>query len=66
MTDKPFDPYHFIDDDWKNAVVSVAESMGGREPGRIAPITTATQRRNDTFQKMREMAARTRERRVIR
>ena len=66
MTDKPFDPYDFIDDDWTDAVVSVAESMGGRERDRIAPIATATQRKNDTFQKMREMAARTRERRVIR
>ena len=66
MTYKPFDPYDFIDDDWTDAVVSVAESMGGEERERIAPITTAAQRKNDTFQRMREMAARTRERRVIR
>ena len=66
MTDKFFDPYDFIDDDWTDAVVSVAESMGGRERERIAPITSAAQRKNDTFQRMREMAARTRERRVIR
>ena len=66
MTDKPFDPYDFIDDDWTDAVVSVAESMGGRERDRIVPITTSAQQKNETFKKMREMAARTRERRVIR
>ena len=66
MTDKPFDPYEFIDDDFTDAVVSVAEIMGGGERVRVAPIPTAAQRKNDTFQKMREMAARTRERRVIR
>ncbi len=66
MTDKPFDPYDFKDDAWTDAVVSVAESMDGGERDRIIPITTETQRKNDTFQRMREMAARTRERRVIR
>jgi hypothetical protein len=66
MIDKPFDPFHFIDDDWTDAVVSVAESMAGRERERTIPITTSTERKNATFQKMREMAARTRERRVIR
>ena len=66
MTDKPFDPYDFIDDDWTDAVVSVAASMDGGEPARIASVPTTKQRKDDTFQKMREMAARTRERRVIR
>jgi hypothetical protein len=66
MTDKPFDPYDFIDDDFTDAVVSVAESMGGRERERTVPLKTTAQRKEDTFQKMRDMAARTRERRVIR
>ena len=66
MNDKPLDHSDFIDDDWTDAVVSVAASIGGGVRERIAPITTATKRKNDTFQKMREMAARTRERRVIR
>ena len=64
MSGNSSDPSDFIDDDWMDAVVEVAKSMPDRERKQIILITKSAQRKNDTFQKMREMAARTRERRV--
>ena len=60
-----FDPYDFIDDDWIDAVVKVAAEMSDRRvtavPGEAASVRV---RRNEVYRKMREMAARTRERRA--
>jgi ACT domain-containing protein len=64
MNGNPSDLFDFIDDDWMDAVVEVAKSMPDIERKHISSITKSAQRKNDTFQKMREMAARTRERRV--
>lgn len=62
---KDFDPFDFIDDDWIEAVVQVAAEMPDRRvtavPGEAA---AAKERRNEGYRKMREMAARTRERRT--
>lgn len=59
-----FDPYDFIDDDWIEAVVKVAAEMPDRQvivvPGEAVD---SRERRNGGYRKMREMAARTRERR---
>jgi len=58
-----FDPYDFIDDDWIEAVVAVTAEMPDHRmtaiPGKAG---AAIERRNEGYRKMREMAARTRER----
>jgi hypothetical protein len=59
-----FDPYDFIDDDWIEAVVKVAAGMPAPMVNVVSDATIeASKRRNERYQMMREMAARTREKR---
>jgi hypothetical protein len=57
--DRRFD---WIDDDFIKAVVAVAKELPGGE--NIVTFPSTTRKKNDTYKKMREMAARTRKRRV--
>ncbi len=50
----------WIDGDFTAAVIAVAKGL----PGNVIPFPAAARRKNDTYIKMREMAERTRKRRV--
>ena len=54
--------FDWIDNDFIQAVVAVAKELPGGE--NIVAFPSAARKKNDTYKKMREMAERTRKRRV--
>ncbi|MBW6503263.1 hypothetical protein K0B90_03155 [bacterium] len=50
----------WIDNDFINAVVAIGKEL----PNNVIPFPAAARKKSDTYSRMREMAARTRKRRV--